>query len=127
MVKNPPANAGNTGDMDSIPGSGRFRGYGNGNPLQHSCLKNPMDRGACRASVDYSPWITKSGTGLSHLHFHTFMGINVSCDHSFTVVIAQHNGKLPNKPQSSGACKLDLSLTRDFLHGLKRASLVAQQ
>ena len=47
-MKNPPANA---GDMDSIPGLGRFPGGGNGNPLQYSCLKNPMDRGAWWATV----------------------------------------------------------------------------
>ena len=43
MVKNPAANAGDTG---SIPGSERFLGEGNGNPLQYSCLKNSMDRRA---------------------------------------------------------------------------------
>ena len=40
MVKNPPANAGDTGDVDSIPGLGRSPGGGNGNPLQYSCLEN---------------------------------------------------------------------------------------
>ena len=48
VVKNPPANAGDTG---SIPGSGRSSGDGNGNPLQYSCLENPMDRGAWQATV----------------------------------------------------------------------------
>ena len=43
LVMNPPAKA---GDMHSIPGSGRYPGGGNGNPLQYSCLGNPMDRGA---------------------------------------------------------------------------------
>ena len=43
VIKNPPANAGDTG---SIPGSGRSPGEGNTNPLQYSCLENPMDRGA---------------------------------------------------------------------------------
>ena len=47
-VKNPPANA---GDMGSIPGSGRSPGGGNDNPLQYSCLGNPMDRGAWLATV----------------------------------------------------------------------------
>ena len=47
-VKNPPANA---GDMGSIPGLGRFPAETNGNPLQYSCLENPMDRGAWRAMV----------------------------------------------------------------------------
>ena len=41
VIKTPPANA---GDMGSIPGSGRSPGEGNGNPLQYSCLGNPMDR-----------------------------------------------------------------------------------
>ena len=43
VVKNLPANA---GDMGSIPGLGRSSGEGNGNPLQYSCLENPMDRGS---------------------------------------------------------------------------------
>ena len=46
VVKNLPANAGDTRDPGSIPGSGRSPGGGNGNPLQYSCLENPMDRGA---------------------------------------------------------------------------------
>ena len=48
MIKNPPAKAGDTG---SIPGSGRFPGGGHGNPLQYSCLENPMDRGAWKTIV----------------------------------------------------------------------------
>ena len=48
VVKNPSANAGDSG---SIPGLGRFPGGGHGNPLQYSCLENPMDRGAWRATV----------------------------------------------------------------------------
>ena len=51
MVKNLPANAGDPGDVGSIPGSARFLGGGNGNPFQYSCLGNPMDRGAWRATV----------------------------------------------------------------------------
>ena len=51
VVKNLPANAGDTGDMGSISGLGRSPGGGNGNPLQFSCLENPMDRGAWRATV----------------------------------------------------------------------------
>ena len=46
VVKNPLANAGDTGHRGSIPGLGRSPGGGNGNPLQYSCLENPMDRGA---------------------------------------------------------------------------------
>ena len=43
VVKNPPANAGDVGDTDSIPGPGRSPGEGHGNPLQYSCLKNPHE------------------------------------------------------------------------------------
>ena len=52
MVKNPPANAGDAGDMVSIPRLGGSRGR-NGNPLQYSCLKNPNGQ---RSLVGYSPW-----------------------------------------------------------------------
>ena len=45
-VKNLPADARDIRDMGSIPGSGRFPSGGHGNPLQYSCLENPMDRGA---------------------------------------------------------------------------------
>ena len=51
MVKNPPANAGDTKDRGLIPGSGRSPGGGHGNPLQYSCLENPKDRGAWQATV----------------------------------------------------------------------------
>ena len=52
MVKNPPANTGDTRDTGLIPGSGRSPGEGNGNPLQYSCLgKNFMDREAWQATV----------------------------------------------------------------------------
>ena len=51
MVKNPPANTGEVRDLDSIPGSGRSPGGGHGNPLQYSCLENPMNRGARWARV----------------------------------------------------------------------------
>ena len=56
MVKNPPANA---GDVGLIPESGRPLGGGNSNPRQYSCLDNPMDVGAWRATV---PAVLKSGT-----------------------------------------------------------------
>ena len=49
----------NAGDLGSIPGSERPPGEGNGNPLQYSCLKNPMDRGAWWATVH---GVAKSGT-----------------------------------------------------------------
>ena len=51
MVKSLPAIAGDIRDPGSIPGSGRSKGGGHGNPLQYSCLENPMDRGAWRTTV----------------------------------------------------------------------------
>ena len=62
MVKNPPAIQETQVDMVSIPGSGRFPGEGNGNPLQYPCLEDPKDRGAWRATVH---GVTKSQTRLS--------------------------------------------------------------
>ena len=51
MVKNPPSNAGEAGNVGLIPGLGRSPGGGHGNPLQYSCLENPMDREAWWATV----------------------------------------------------------------------------
>ena len=51
MVKNPPANAGDTKDTDLVPGLGRSPGEGNSSPVQYSCLENPMDRGDWWATV----------------------------------------------------------------------------
>ena len=51
LVKNLPANAGDARDPGSIPGLERSPGEVNGNPLQYSCLENPMDRGAWQATV----------------------------------------------------------------------------
>ena len=63
MVKNLPANAGDTGHVDSTPGLGRSPGGGNGNSLQYSCLESPMDRGAWQATVH---GVAKSQAYLSH-------------------------------------------------------------
>jgi len=51
VVKNPPAHAGGAGDLGLIPGLGRSPGEGSDNPLQYSCLGNPMDRGTWWATV----------------------------------------------------------------------------
>ena len=51
MVKNPPVNSEDIRDVGSIPGSGKSPEGGYGNPLQYSCLENPVDRGAWRATV----------------------------------------------------------------------------
>ena len=62
VVKNPPANAGDAEDTGSVPGLGRSPGEGNGNPLYYTCLKNPIDRGAWRATLHR---VTKNRTQLS--------------------------------------------------------------
>ena len=54
VVKNPPANAGDLRDMGLIPGSGRSSGGGHGNPLQYSCLENPMDRETWSTTVQHA-------------------------------------------------------------------------
>ena len=59
VVKNPPANAGDIRDAGSVPGLGRSPGGGHGNPLQYSCLENPVDRGDWQAIVH---GVTKSQT-----------------------------------------------------------------
>ena len=67
-VKNPPANAGDIRDKGSVPGLRRSPGGGHGNPLQYSCLENPMDRGAWWATVH---GVTKSQTRLRRLSTHS--------------------------------------------------------
>ena len=67
VVKNLPANAGDMGDAGLIPGWGSSPGGGHGNPLQYSCLENPMDRGAWQAAVHRA---AKSWTLLKQLSTH---------------------------------------------------------
>ena len=62
VLKNPPGNAGDTGDVGSIPGSGRPHGVGNDNPLHNCCLENIMDRGARQVTVH---GVAKSQTGYT--------------------------------------------------------------
>ena len=66
MAKNPPASAGDEGDVGSIPGLGRSPGEGNGDSLQYSCLENPMGGGVWQATVH---GVTKSQTQLSDFTF----------------------------------------------------------
>ena len=60
----------NVGDLGSIPGSGRFPGEGNGNPLQYSCLENPMDGEA------WCPWGCKELDMTERLHFHFHISLS---------------------------------------------------
>ena len=70
----------NVGDLGSIPGSGTSPGEGNGNPLQYSCLENPMDRGAWYATVH---GVAKSQTRLSDFtftfHSNHYYSLSLSC------------------------------------------------
>ena len=72
MVKNPPANAGETGDVGLMPGGG------NSNPLQYSCVENLMDSGAWRATVH---GVQRVGNDLGHTHIYR-LGISSTPDFS---------------------------------------------
>ena len=95
MVKNLPANAGDTGNEGLIPGLGKSPGEGNGNPLQYSCLENPMDRGAWQAAVH---GVEKSRSRLST---HAFFSLS--------------EGPGGNNPQVSGVFPSLYNITRRFL------------
>ena len=71
MVKNPSANAGDLRDTGLIPGLGRSPGGGQGNPLQYSCLENPMDRGAWLARIHR---VAKNETQLKGLSMYACGG-----------------------------------------------------
>ena len=73
LVKNPPANAGDLRDTGWIPGWERSPGVGNGNLLQYSCLENPLDTGACWATVHR---VAKSRTQLKQQNMYAF---KISC------------------------------------------------
>ena len=83
VVKNLPANAGDAGDVGLIPGSGRSPGGGNGNPLQYSCLENPMDRGAW--------WATAHGVTQSQACLPT---------HAHEKQASPSHGKGPDRPSA---------------------------
>ena len=87
MVKNLPANAGDIKDAGSIPGLGRSPGEGNGNPLQFSCLENPMDGEAWWATVH---GVAKSRTRLSDFTFtFTFTFTFLQANRQYTFYILQ--------------------------------------
>ena len=81
VVKNPSANAGDAGDPGSIPGSGRSPGEENGNPLQDSCLGNPMDRGAWWTTVH---GVAKSQARLKRLSTAYIHSQTYICTHTHT-------------------------------------------
>ena len=74
-VKSLPVNAGDIRDLGLIPGLGRSTGGGHDNPLQYSCLENPMDRRTWQATVHR---VAKSQTQLKRLSMHTYLLYNVA-------------------------------------------------
>ena len=96
VVKNPPANAGDTEDNSAIPGLRRSPGRRNGNPLQYSCLENPMDRGVWWAAVHgvakSQTWLSMHAPWLYHVSYHfctclTFYPVKICWDLSSTEVV----------------------------------------
>ena len=75
VVRNPSTNAGDARDEGSIPGLGRCPREGHGNPLQCSCLENPLDGGAWWTTVHK---VTKSPTQLKRLNMHVLLLIVIS-------------------------------------------------
>ena len=115
MVKNPSANVGDIRDMNLIPGLGRSPGTGNGNPLQYSCLENPMDRGSWGVvgevgGVGTVHRVTKTSTRLS---MHAF---TICIYHAFTIGIyhLERSMEEMSLPQSTPARNLWEPLTLWF-------------
>ena len=81
VVKNPPANAATKGDAGSIPGSGRYPGGRNSNPLQYFCQDNPMDRGAWRATVRgiTNSWAQPSNWACVHTSISLVLTVHLVC------------------------------------------------
>ena len=109
VVKNLPANAGDTRDLGSIPGSGRSHGRGNGNPLQYSCLENFVGRGAW--------WATGLGAAKSNLAWHTLGDV------SFCPLHAQLQVVWEAVRQRSDAICSSLRASEDLTHGPSTQSL----
>ena len=86
VVKNPPANAGDTGDMVFIPGSGRCPGGRSGNPLQYSCLGNPMGRRAWQPTAQGLKESDMPERLSACAHTHTYE-IQISLSHTYTLIM----------------------------------------
>ena len=93
--KKPPANAGDAKDVGLIPRSGRSPRGGHDNPLQYSCLENPMGRGAWRATV--SPWGCTELDMTEHTHLiwdYTLLPCDVSLQEAAYVSLPPHQACL---------------------------------
>ena len=88
VSKESACNAGNTEETGSIPGSGRSLGEGNGNPLQYSCLENPMERGAWR--------VTGHGVAKSQIEWSDLAHINGLSADLFNIISPQQSHQVDN-------------------------------
>ena len=95
MVNNLPSNAGDAGKVGWIPGSGRFPEGVNGNPLQYSCMENPMDGGAWLATICGA---AKSRTRLSDF---TFLSCGLQEDSSDSICKAARDTDVKNRLSDS--------------------------
>ena len=112
----------NLGDLGSIPGLGRFPGKGNGNPVQYSCLENPMDRGAWWATVH---GVTKSWTRLSDFTF-TFRRKYTHIWASLVAQLIKNPPAIQEIPVQFLGWKDPLEKGIGYPHRYSWASLVAQ-
>ena len=87
VVKKPPAKVGDERDMGSIPGSGRSPGGGHGDPLQYSCLENPVDRGAWWATVHASSPVLGHLCSTSVSMHLTTLGTSFERNHTVFVLL----------------------------------------
>ena len=116
-----PANAGDSGDAGSIPGLGRSLGVGNGNQLQYSCCKNPMDRGTWQAMVHGD---LNSQTQLSmHTHTHRLRGYSILWEHHVHERCQPHINsyhlvpwELPQETQGASDKEIMMGLTAHLPH-----------
>ena len=90
MVKNPPANAGDVRDVGSIPESGRSPGGGHGNPLQYSCLENPMVSGVWWARIN---WIANCWTQMKQFSMHPHIHL-LTCNYVPMTILGTWNAVL---------------------------------
>ena len=123
VVKNPPANAGDLRDVGSTPGLGRSPGGRHGNPLQYSCLENPTDGGAWRATVHR---VSKSRTQLRQLSTHVLVAtvtnghrLDGLGQHRF-VTISFRMGSMSRCPQALLLLDAPRENPSRVLYGLRR-------
>ena len=108
VIKESACNAGTAGDTRSIPGSGRSPGGGHGNPLQYSCLENPMDRAAWRAIVHGVAELDMT-EATQHTHRHT-------CAYFRKKILVQKKKKVFSQYHHSAITTVNIlmSVLRDF-------------